>query len=179
MIRRIVVSFAALVLLSAGASAQRASELSSGARVRITPEQGRSFVGTVVSSTPDSITLMGERPVAEVRTAYGNVKAVEVSNGRGRLKGALVKGLIGLGGGIVAGAAIGAATYSEPEERECTPDPNALGFNCLFANSCFMVCSRTEAAAFVGVLGGGAGLIIGTIAGAITGHESWTTVRFR
>ncbi|HKY98420.1 MAG TPA: hypothetical protein VJL35_11230, partial [Gemmatimonadaceae bacterium] len=59
---------------------------------------------------------------------------------------------------------------------DCTPDPGAWGFNCLFANSCFAVCSASEAAALVGVLGGAAGLVIGTVAGAVHGSHHWVKV---
>lgn len=77
------------------------------------------------------------------------------------MAGALIKGAMGLGIGIASGALLGAASYSERSP------------------SCFFDCSRGQAAAFGGMLGGASGLVIGTIVGVATGRERWTAIQFR
>ena len=84
--------------------------------------------------------------------AFADVKSVRVSRGRNALGGALLKGLIGTGIGVLSGAILGAATYSK--------------------ESCdFAICSRGQAAVFVGVFGGGIGLVVGSIYGATHGNK--------
>jgi hypothetical protein len=112
-------------------------------------------------------------------TASTDVARMEVSRGRNRLQGALIKGAIGLGIGLASGGLLGAASYSEPKPRQCTPAPDDyFGLGCAFSNACFFACSRGAAAGIGAFLGGASGLVIGTVVGAVTGRESWTVVNF-
>lgn len=47
--------------------------------------------------------------------AVSDVKSVRVSRGRSRVEGALIKGFIGTGIGVAAGAVLGAVFRPDPE----------------------------------------------------------------
>lgn len=161
------------VLAAHPVQAQVASQLQEGVRVRLVKNNGKATVGFLSAQTPDSLSIVRARSAASAQTfALKDLSHVDVSRGRSRAKGAALKGLMGLGVGAIAGGLIGAATYSEGDG--CQPDANNW---CLF--DCFIVCSRGEAAAFAGVLGGGAGLLIGTAIGIATGWERWESVPAR
>jgi hypothetical protein len=149
-----------LALTTHAAGAQQAAELEKGVRVRVTVSNGDQLVGSLISGVGDSLRVMTDGSGRKVRsTLASNVRTIEVSRGQNRPKGALIDALIGLGIGATSGALLGAATYSDPDQT-----------------SCFMVCSKTAAAGFVGGLGGVAGLLLGALAGAVAGREEWTPV---
>src|SRR5215218_7860205 len=130
-----------------GQSAQSASAIRPGARVRITQEGQKPRVAVLVAPGADAV------PLAEV-------SRLDVSTGRHRklLKGALV-GTLGAG---TVGALLGAATYSPCESTEffgCFMEPTSQG----------------ESALLGGIVGGALGLIVGTLAGLPT-RESWHQV---
>jgi hypothetical protein len=162
-----VLLFAGFIAATAVESeGQVAGNLQQGVRVRVVTNQGSAIVGTIAAPIGDSVVL--SRPREVTAFALKEISTVQVSRGKGRLKGAFIKGAAGLGIGLLSGAIIGAATYSKTDE--C--DPNRF---CLF--DCIVVCSRGDAALIAGTLGGGAGLIVGTIAGLATGWEEWHAVR--
>jgi hypothetical protein len=155
------------------AEAQLATQLQDGVRVRVVRNNGKAVVGFINARTHDSISIIKPRRGAMPQSfSLGDISHVDVSRGRSRARGAMIKGAIGLGIGAVAGAFAGAATYTEGSS--CEPGPNNW---CLF--DCFIICSRTEAGAFGGVLGGSAGLLVGTIIGIATGWEQWQSVPAR
>ena len=162
----------ALLLIAAvrGAGAQDIASLQAGARIRIRldPVYGGAVTGTLSGVSPDSIKYLPERSGAQV-TALGlsEVKRLDVSRGRSKKRGALVKGLTGLAIGAAGGAALGALTY-----EEYVREPGDW-FGCLF------ICSRSDNAGVGGFFGGLAGVVVGTIYGAARGHEKWERVPLR
>lgn len=177
--QRLVVTIA-LCLVSTAASAQRTTDLEKGVRVRITESHGHTVTGSFVASTSDSLTVIADGASALRSTPSGQITNVEVSTGRNRGQGAIIKGFRGLAIGIVSGAVIGAVSYSKPAPKTCTPSSNDIfGLGCALSNACLFACSRKETAGIGGFLGGAAGLVIGTVVGIATGHESWTSIPFR
>ena len=157
---------AALVaIVSVNVDAQVASTLQQGIRVRVVTTEGTSIVGTIAAPIGDSITLSRSYEVSAF--ALNEISTVQVSRGKGRLRGALIKGAAGLGIGMLSGAILGAATYTKADE--CDP-----GSFCLF--DCIIVCSRTDAALMAGTMIGGLGLVVGTAVGIATGSEQWQAV---
>jgi len=154
-----------IAIVSVHAEAQVASSLQQGIRVRVVTSGGDAIVGTIAAPIRDSITLSRSYEVSAF--ALNEISTVQVSRGKGRLRGAVIKGAAGLGIGLLSGAILGAATYSKPDE--CAP-----GSFCLF--DCIVVCSRTDAALVAGTLVGGLGLIVGTAVGVATGSEQWQAV---
>ncbi|MEJ7761069.1 MAG: hypothetical protein WKF55_15920 [Gemmatimonadaceae bacterium] len=160
----------ALLLIAAirAAGAQDIASLQAGARIRLDPVYGGAVTATLSGVSPDSIKYLLERSGAQV-TALGlsEVKRLDVSRGRSRKRGALLKGLTGLAVGAAGGAALGALTYEEyVQERG-----DWLG--------CLIICSRGDNALYVGSAGGLAGVVLGTIYGAVMGHEQWERVPLR
>lgn len=166
---------AALILALAAhpLNAQVASQLQEGVRVRVVKISGKTTVGFISAQTSDSLSIVRARSGTEAQTfALDDLSRVDVSRGRSRAKGAALKGLMGLGIGALAGGLLGAATYTESDGCDSGPD----GW-CLF--DCLIICSRGQAAAFAGTLGGGAGVLIGTAIGIATGWERWESVPAR
>ena len=164
--RRIILALLVLVFTTAVQSeAQVASALQQGIRVRVVTNEGGAIVGTIAAPIGDSVVLSRSHEMAAF--ALSEISTVQVSRGKGRMKGAFIKGAAGLGIGLLSGAIIGAATYTRDDE--C--DSNSF---CLF--DCIIVCSRTDAALMAGTLVGGLGLVVGTIAGVATGWEQWQAV---
>jgi hypothetical protein len=153
MIKMIAVSVLA-GLLAVPAASQSTAELQVGARARVSIEKEKPVVGRITSVTSSSIGLARKGGEAAQEIPVEQVSRIQVSTGRNRGKGILLKGLIGLGGGALGGAALGALTFNE-------------------SSDCYLVCRRGDAAAFAGILGGSAGLIVGMIAGATTGWDTW------
>lgn len=151
----------ALCLTSTVVSAQRVTDIDKGVRVRITSSHGKTFSGSLVAASAESVTVLKDGAPVIRTTPSSDIARLEVSTGRHRGMGALLKGAIGLGIGVAGGALLGAASYSERSP------------------SCFFDCTRGQAAAFGASLGGVAGLVFGTIVGVATGHESWTAVSIR
>ena len=154
-----------IAIVSVQAEAQVASSLQQGIRVRVVTSGGDAIVGTIAAAIRDSIVLSRSHEVSTF--ALHEISTVQVSRGKGRLKGAFIKGAAGLGIGLLSGAIIGAATYTKPDE--CSP-----GSFCLF--DCIIVCSRTDAALMAGSMIGGLGLVVGTAVGVATGSEQWQEV---
>lgn len=151
-------------------SAQVQDQLQVGARVRLAPDGGKPQVGRVISVTADSIGFAkddGRSGVRVLGLGLGSMGRLQVSKGKSRAKGALMKGLIGLGIGGVTGAALGAATYED--DYGCRS-----GESCFI--SCFIICSRGDAAGAVGLFGATVGVVIGGVIGAVTGWETWADV---
>jgi hypothetical protein len=156
------------------ASGQRFNQIQTGIRVRVTRIEGKALIGAFVGADGDSLRLMSDDAHAAVRSAATiDIRKVEVSRGRSRAKGALIGGLIGLGVGAASGAILGAATYSDNNSTVCTPD---LGCGPAW---CVIICSKGQAAGFAGTLAGAAGLLIGSVAGAVSGREQWGPVAVR
>jgi hypothetical protein len=162
---RKMISLAALttiLFLPAAGNAQALADLRAGARARVFTIEGGKTVGTVTAISADSISLTdGRTDAVSPAISMTQVSRLQVSNGRNRGRGALMKGLIGLGAGAASGGLLAAATYSEEPSN----------------GWCIIVCSRGEAAAFGAVAGGGVGLIIGALVGAATGWETWSNVK--
>jgi hypothetical protein len=169
-----------LILFSAVAApvaAQNADALRQGVRIQVMPVEGKAQTGTLISLRNDSLFYSRDQHgrIHDVNTsstssfAYADVKSVQVSRGRSALGGALTKGLLGTGIGLLSGAILGAATYSDPPPADCAP-------NSFFCLGCIVICSRGQAAVAVGALGGGLGLIAGSIYGATHGNERWESV---
>lgn len=158
--KRSIISLCMVVLCVANAaSAQQSARLETGVRVRVTPKQGDKIVGTVAGFDADSlrVTLDGTDYVSS--TAARDIQKLEASTGRSHARGAFKNGAIGLIGGLAGGVAFGALVGGGNNGK----------------SSCFSICTRGEVAAVFGLLGGGAGFIVGTIAGAATGDEGWVS----
>ncbi len=169
-----LIAVVASVVLASNADAQRVNQIQTGVRVRVTRTEGRPLIGSFIGVEGDSVRVMPEGASQAVRaTAEREMTKIEVSGGRSRAKGALIKGLIGLGIGAVSGAILGAATYSDNNATSCTPN-----FGC-GPEWCIFICSKSQAAGLVGVLGGSAGLVLGAVAGIATGQEQWDTATLR
>jgi len=143
-----------------GQSAQSASAIRPGARVRITQEGQKPRVAVLVAPGADTVLVRWAEHTSTVAVPLAEVSRLDVSTGRHRklLKGALV-GTLSAG---TVGALLGAATYSPCESTEffgCFMEPTSQG----------------ESALLGGIVGGALGLIVGTLAGLPT-RESWHQV---
>ncbi|MDQ3673522.1 MAG: hypothetical protein M3365_03990 [Gemmatimonadota bacterium] len=148
-----------LAIAPSGVFAQESVQLESGARVRLTTASiPARQVMRIVSATDDAIVVRSERD-AETRTlARTEITAMDVSTGQRRHT------LRGAGIGALAGAAAGAlAEYSTYEECEGI---------CFFEPT-----SRGGAATAGAVVGGVAGLLVGTTIGFLLKSESWQRVQ--
>lgn len=113
----------------------------------------RRDTGSLIEFTADSVVL-GDDPDARLALPLTSVTKLEVSRGRKSLgagKGALWGSLIG----VATGAALGAVAYSEPND---------------------FVHNRGDAALLGAVVLGVPGLVVGTIAGAISKTDRWEEV---
>ena len=141
------------------AVAQAVSALHQGVRLEVTPRNGKPQTGTLMLLRNDSLFYEPGAAGAHVGSfAFADVRLVRVSRGRSALAGALTKGLIGTGIGMLTGALIASAAWSEE------------------STDFFCGGSRGACAAFGGVIGGPVGLVAGTIYGAAHGNERWETV---
>lgn len=135
--------------------------VAAGTRVRVTaPGEGLDRrVTTIMDVRGDSI-VVGDQNGSRI-IGLAEVTALEVSTGR---KSRLWRGAgMGLGIGVLAGAAIGAVTY-----EKCDPNPFL---------SCWMAPgSAMGAAAIGGVLLRGAGLVTGAVIGALIRTDGWAPV---
>lgn len=151
------------VCLALPARAQDLASLQQGVRIRVHPASGDSKTGTYLGVTSDSLRFLNEKSQsASAGIPMDQVKTVQVSSGRSRGRGLLKGALFGTAIGVASGAILGAATYSDQE--------NQGGWGC------FIICSRGEAAAFVGAVFGTGGLVVGSVYGAIRGSETWKPV---
>ena len=156
-------------------AAQSLNALRQGVRIEVTPVHGKSQRGTLISLKTDSLFYAPDRSASadgltknSVVLGLVDVRTVRVSRGRSALAGALSKGLLGTGIGILSGAILGAASYSESKPT--------CAANSYFCIGCIVICSRGQAAGLGGVLGGGVGLVAGSIYGATHGNERWESV---
>lgn len=162
--RLILTLLAAAAILAETVDAQGLTDLQQGARIRVHPLDGKKQVGVFMAAGPDSLRFSSGRSGGTVSTrALAEVGRVDVSEGRSAARGALRNGAIGFLLGGVAGALLGAATYTEEDD-----DGDFFG--------CIIICSRGQAAAAGGFTAGAAGLIIGGIVGIRNGSERWRTV---
>ncbi len=154
----LLAGLAGMLLLATSARAQDAGQLHPGARVRIWYGAGEQrYEGRLVSLSRDSLVvalaIAGEPLTAIPRDKIGRVW-VQTAGHRKTLVGLGV----GLGVGATVGAAVGAAAY-EP----CTGE-------------CFIDFGRGVSALAGAVVFGGAGLLVGGIAGFCTHGQNWQPV---
>jgi hypothetical protein len=162
--QRLTFVLALLIALPQAGLAQAVDALRQGARVEVTATSGESNTGTLLTVSGDSVRFTPDRRSAHrlnspatVSLAVGDVKSVRVSRGRNHLAGAVTKGLIGTGVGIVGGALLGVLAFHD-------------------SKYCDMFCGPGFHATVGGILGGAGGLIVGTVAGASSGNERWERV---
>ncbi len=155
--QKIIIIMAVLLALPQPAVAQASSALTQGVRLEITPVNAKPQVGTLISLTNDSL-LIDVKRAQPVSMALTRIKSVKVSRGRSHFRGAVTKGLLGAGLGILTGGAIAGGTWSE----------ESMDFFCGG--------SRGACVAFGSMMGGSFGLVAGTIYGAIRGDERWESV---
>lgn len=134
--------------------------LDSGSKVRITsPAFGLSpRVGLLVSTAADTLFVRHAKKDSTMAIAVPNIARLEVSRGTHtrKAKGALIGLLIG----GVAGAVIGAASYSP---ASCNADTWCFDFGPEFGTT------------VLGVLGAGVGTLIGAIVGS-SPTDTWVPV---
>jgi hypothetical protein len=137
-----------------------AGSLTPGARVRIAQAGEKPRVGIVVARTADTLLVKWPEFASSAAVPFADISRLDVSTGRHRrvLKG-MALGTVGVG---TIGAIAGAISYQPCQSTEF------LG--CLFAPA-----SRSDAAAFGGVVGGALGLVVGSLVG-LQRHESWKRV---
>jgi hypothetical protein len=154
-------SILALAMFFPLAAEGQAPGVAVGTRVRVTAPTSdlERHVTTIMDVRDDSI-VVGVRGSSRT-IGLADVTALEASTGRRRQ--VLRDALLGLGIGVVAGAAIGAITY-----EECVPQ---TFFDCMMAFE-----SATESAAFGGILFGAAGLLTGAVVGVFDRKDSWAPV---
>ena len=154
----------ALALLAPAASSQvvpPAWPLDSGTMIRVRDlSLGPTFLrGTLTSTTQDSITITSPR-AGVFAVGLDHINSVQVLTESHTAKAKYT--MIGLLVGVVGGAIVGAATYSEP-----TCD-SSVSF-------CIAVFDRSSTAALGAVVTGAAGALIGFLAGA-SPKETWVSV---
>jgi len=138
--------------------AQAANALHQGVRIQVTPVNAKPQVGTLMALRNDSLFYAPGARAQLASFALEDVKSLKVTRGRNHLLGALTKGLTGAGLGIITGGLIAAAAWSEE------------------STDFFCGGSRGACAAFGGIVGGGFGLVAGTVYGGIRGNERWESV---
>jgi hypothetical protein len=151
-----------LVALSCGIpemiAAQEASLLQRGARIEVTPLKAKRGAGRLISVGNDSLFYLRDPGAHSESVALSDITRIRVSRGRDHVVGALTKGLMGTGIGMLTGGLIAAATWKE----------GSVDFFCGG--------SRGACAAFGSTVGGTFGLVGGILYGAISGNERWENV---
>ena len=162
--QRLIPILAIMIALPRPSYAQEANALRAGVRVEVTSVTGKTRTGRIMSVRNDSVFYapagVSSRAISESDAssfAFADVKSVRVSRGRNAFTGALSKGLIGTGIGILSGMAFGTLFFRDPD-------------------GCTMICGTGVHAAAGGVIGGAFGLIGGVIYGAANGGERWESV---
>jgi len=138
--------------------AQAANALHQGVRIEVTPVNAKPQVGTLMALRNDSLFYASGARAQLAWFALADVKSLRVNRGRNHFRGALTKGLSGAALGIITGGLIAAAAWSEE------------------STDFFCGGSRGACAAFGGMVGGGFGLVTGTVYGGIRGDERWERV---
>jgi hypothetical protein len=153
-----------LLAVPHSADAQDTNALRAGVRVEVTSVSGKTRTGRIMSVRNDSVFYapagVSSRAISTSDAssfALADVKSVRVSTGRNAFAGAVSKGLIGTGIGILSGMAFGMLVFRDPQ-------------------GCSMICGTGVHAAAGGVIGGAFGLIGGVIYGASSGGERWENV---
>ena len=168
---RLELSLASRILLSAlfvislvwptGLTGQNIQDLGRGDRVRVTPSNGPSLEGSFLDLGPRGLSIL-DASNGQYTVPVSSLRALEMSSGRRRGRGALIGG----GVGFVAGLLLGAATSGD-----CTgdcDDPYGVGGGGLAeANATGM------GALLGGVILGGVGAGVGAI---FLSPERWVTV---
>ena len=143
------------VILPARVIAQD-NALGEGARARLVSAslQEDQQIVRIISTSNDTVVFRSETYPVTRSLPLAEIQRVEVSSGlhRNTARGAVY----GLFAGGIAGAIIGAVTYT-PCEGWCIMVPNSSG----------------EAAAFGAAVFGAVGLVAGTIVGGLTQTEEW------
>jgi len=142
------------------AVAQAVSALHQGARIEVVSVNGKRHTGRLMSLRNDSLFYAPQGSgilSTPASLAFAKVESVRVSRGRNVFLSAVTKGLAGTVIGGITGAMLGAATHSKDDHG-------------------FFTSTRSQAAAFYGMLGGAGGLVVGTISGAAYGNERWERV---
>ena len=138
------------------ADAQTTGQLQVGARVRLVALEGKRTTGTLAGFTADSILLAGSGHAV----ALDRLSKVQVSQGKRRLRGAMIGGAIGVVVGAVGGGLAGSAIYKR-ERNNCD-------------NVVCVIVTDPHIGTAAGVYGGGAlGLLSGAIVGSMVKNERW------
>ena len=148
----------ALAFGGTAVAAQSFPELQPGVRIQFRAPiivDGR-VTGKIVSRTPESIVVVGERE-GEYIVAFGALSELKVSRGVSHADGALRGALVGTGLGLGVGAIIGASSNSRGQGGYTLGPPT-------FAQGL--------------LIGAGGGLAIGAVLGGISGLEHWEGIRF-
>ena len=144
----------------AAQTAAPAGQLVPGARVRVTQAGAKPRTGIVVAQTADTLRVRWPDFSSPDALPVASISRLEVSTGRHRR---VLKGMgYGAAAGIAVGGIIGAVSYEPCDSTEF------LG--CLLAPE-----SRTQSAAWGGMVIGTLGLVVGTLAG-IPSREGWQQV---
>ena len=156
--RSTMLAVAAFTLIPVGAMAAQAVQavqLESGTRIRITatPYALKNRTARVLSVRNDSL-LLQVAPADTLAVALAGVTQLDVSTGRRRhtLQGAGIGALAG----VASGALLGFADGDDPPG--------------------FLSMTASEKAALGGATLGVAGLVIGTVVGALKVSDRWTSV---
>jgi hypothetical protein len=160
----------ASVASAAKATAQSATTVSPGARIRITAPGALSPAeqsGRLVSLRSDSLVLQPDGSESALAVPSASVTELDVSDGQHTRtgRGLAIGALVGAG----VGAGIGAATYSNPECKggnfgEC------LGAGIAAAGG------RGGRAAALGLLGAVSGAVVGALVGHAHSSDDWRRV---
>jgi len=154
--RSTLITVAALMLLPLSVASAQTVQARSGDRVRVTakPYGLENRIGRVESARNDSLFLQ-VAPNETLGIPVAGINQLDVSTGRSRhvLRSAGIGALVG----AATGAFIGLADGDDPKES-------------------FLAFTAGEKAAMGGIVLGGAGLVIGTLIGALNVSEHWTSV---
>jgi hypothetical protein len=133
--------------------AQRVSDLHEGVRLQVTPVRGSDVTGELAVVANDSLVLVVERdPMRSKVIPVSQIREARISAGRSHARGAAIGALIGAGIGIASGVSLGVLVHDD-------------------------VYTQGQNAAMAGTILGAGGAIVGAVAGAIYGRETWKPVR--
>lgn len=163
-------AFLALAALAVATSSvmaqQQGTELATGARVRLTsPTLKNQQVVRIVSVGSDTVVFRSDATPETRRLALRDISVVETSLGERRRtgRGAVI--------GLLAGAVIGGIAGYQAHDACDDAFPTAL-------TGCLSPVGAGGSAAILGVVGGAAGLLIGSSIGWLAKSEKWQRVPF-
>lgn len=148
--------------------AQTATDLATGARVRVTAADGRARLATFTRMTADSIDFVDLARNANTRMAISQLSKLELSRGDKSRAGARRGAWIGLAVGTLAGAALGVVSYEEPQCKS--------GEFCYDEPSCSPVCTKRSSITVNAAVGAASGIYLGFRFGKRKGREKWTEI---